>query len=315
MNIEEFQKLKKLAENNSHEIDDLPEALAVRNWLIDSERIDEGILGSMWAWMKRNLSLRSRKIHNLADEYADELLEEGRAEYAKNKSVKDLAAKYRAGTYNRLSRDIENRMEIIAGEDEDYRELVKVLVNKKNLEVKKKLIKELIGKADPDEAKDLHKYAGELDKEYEQAESNYIKKINKLTSEDMNKFRKIERYVASHFQHDPSRSKLKFIGYDHADEQSELIKIVSVYTKTIVEKTNDGEFNDKNVYRNIVKFLDTYEEMVKHADNNDISRKTSDPIIGKILMKHFKHENPQRIDDLISNAKKEIKAAFLKKHN
>ena len=135
MKIDEFQKYRRIVESekSTHFFKD--ENLSrVHKWLDESGRLDEGILSGIWSWLKRNFSVTARRIHSLADDYEKELGEELRAEWKKTKDPKDLASKFRAGTYNRASRDIAERMEILAEDDQDYRELVRTISNKKTMD-------------------------------------------------------------------------------------------------------------------------------------------------------------------------------------
>jgi len=141
MKFEDFKKYKQIAESASSEtLSKFPEATSIRAWMDETERIDEGLWSSIWRWLKRNLSPTARQIYKLAGEFENELEAELRAEYGKIRDSKDLASKMRASYAGRLSGDIEERMTIVAGDDEVYRELARELVNERTLKAKRRVI-------------------------------------------------------------------------------------------------------------------------------------------------------------------------------
>jgi len=144
MNIDEFNKYKRIVESSSPEmLDGNEEAMKVYTWMEESGRIDEGFFGAIWSWLKRNFSPRARRIYKLADEFGRELKKEMEAEFGRKADSKDMAAQMRSSWAGRISGDIQEKMEIEAGDDDDYRELVRLLVNKKTLEGKKEMLKYL----------------------------------------------------------------------------------------------------------------------------------------------------------------------------
>ena len=119
------------------------DALKVYSWMEETGRIDEGVLGSVWSWLKRNFSPTSRKLHNLADEFGVEIKKEMQAEFDRREDSKNLAAKMRASWAGKISGDIKDRMDIIASDDDDYRKLVTYLINKKTYAAKREMLKYL----------------------------------------------------------------------------------------------------------------------------------------------------------------------------
>ena len=309
MKFEEFDLYKKIVESgNEAMFEKYPEALKVKAWMEESGRIDEGILSGVWSWIKKNFSIKARKIHSLAEEYAKELLEEGRAEFAKTKEPKDLLAKYRAGNYNRLSRDIEERMDVIAADDEDYRELVRTLVNKKNLEIKKSLIRELKGKYDPSDYKKygFSKYERELDAEILKADVEYNKKLEALTNTKKSQYEKILRYITQKFGSLKLGDNIKNeMGLDTLTKQKDFISIVSVYVNELSDMHSSIDFNEKTVYDTIEEIYDVFDDIIKdHGDKHNHHR------IAKIFLrnveKHLKSDKPQKFDVLSKKLKDDV---------
>jgi len=144
MNIDEFNKYKRIVESSSPEmLDGNEKAMKVYAWMEESGRIDEGFFGAIWSWLKRNFSPRARRIYRLADDFGIELKKEMEAEFGRKADSKDMAAQMRSSWAGRISGDIQEKMEIEAGEDDDYRELVRLLINKKTLEGKREMLKYL----------------------------------------------------------------------------------------------------------------------------------------------------------------------------
>ena len=151
----------------------VPEVEKIREWLEETERLDEGIFSSIWRWLKRNLSPTARKLYKLADEFESELEAELRAEYGKIRDSKDLASKMRASYAGRISGDIEERMSIEAGDDDVYRDLARELVNERTLKAKKRVLGSFKGILDDGVRRRL---ATEWDDELEKSEGR-IKKL------------------------------------------------------------------------------------------------------------------------------------------
>jgi hypothetical protein len=135
MKIEEFAKYKKLIDSGETLDDD--RFYQVYEWMENSGRIDEGLWRSVVSWFKRNLSPKSRRLYKLANEYENELKSEIQAEWSSITDRKDFYARVKKLSGMRMSRDLEHRMDILAEDDPDYRELVRILVNKKRLAAKR----------------------------------------------------------------------------------------------------------------------------------------------------------------------------------
>ena len=262
MKIEEFNKLKRLAESIEKEnLSSHPESQKIYEWMVETGRIDEGILGTIWSWMKRNLSIRSRRIHILAKDFANELMEEGRAEYNK---TSDKASKFRAGTYNKLSRDIEEKMEILAADDDDYRELVRLLVNKKTIEVKKALLIEFAGKLDSDEEHELRK--GSSDHEEDRVDREYKEHMKKMSVDKAPQLEKILKFVSAKISSE--KSVFKDAKIVSPKEINEFALMIAGYVNFLSEKDSKVEFDNKTFYNYCKKYVFFVKEMIKYCERN-----------------------------------------------
>lgn len=287
MKIEEFKKYKRLAESQDFEDITSPDVQDVYRWMEESGRLDEGFFSSIWQWMKRNFSITSRRLHSLADDYENELREELRAEWKKTKNPKDLASKFRAGTYNRLSRDIAERMEIIAEDDETYRTLARVLVNKKDLKVKKEILKELSGMIDPEEFNEaLGDIQKDVNRRYSEAEKEYDKVNKTLLVNERKKIDDIVKFMRKKLNDD--KSLFRSIGVSSDADQMEFIKLMYMYVNALSSKVSDVDFDSKNVYANAKEYLDFVREMSKKLENSGMSSEEAVKKVRQTLDKHLK---------------------------
>jgi hypothetical protein len=191
MNIDEFNKYKRIVESSSFEmLDGNEQAMKVYNWMEETGRIDEGFFGAIWSWLKRNFSPRARRIYRLADEFGRELKKEMEAEFGRKADSKDMAAQMRSSWAGRISGDIQEKMQIEAGEDDDYRELVRLLINKKTLEGKKEMLKYL--------DKGLAKTVGvELKKEQQENDKALKEQQSKFTANERKELEDIRKHLAT----------------------------------------------------------------------------------------------------------------------
>ena len=189
MRLENFRKYKKLIESGEADMSD-PTTIKVYEWMTayDLVPINEGLWGAIWGWLKRNFTPTASKIHKLADEFAQELEEEYRAEFEKQSGSKDLASKLRTSYGGRLSQDIEEKMRLAAGDDSDYQELVRTLVTKKTYEVKSRLLDEYQEKLEPEDYADIK---SEIGKASEDVEKEYDDLVSKLSSDQKKDTKKI----------------------------------------------------------------------------------------------------------------------------
>ncbi|MCK9293361.1 hypothetical protein M0P25_04760 [archaeon] len=244
MKIEEFKKYKYLIESELIDINDDEVAASIYKWMDETGRLDEGFWGSIWGWLKRNFSPTARKLHKLADQYEDELMQETRAEFGKEKDRKDIRSKIRTGYYSRMSNDIEERMDIIASDDQDYRELVRILINQKKLKVKKAMLTEFAGVFDEDEA-------DEIKSKYEKEEKNIDAKLkaneDKL-KQNLPDFRKLSDQLNQDIQADGYFRKLL-----DRDQRARFIGVVISYVNTRAEKSDKVTLDEKTLKNTAMK--------------------------------------------------------------
>lgn len=227
MKFEEFKKHKKIAESiDSSDLQKFPEISSVYTWLEQNDRIDEGLWQNIWNWLKKNLSPTGRKLYKLADEFERELEAELRAEYGKIKDSKDLASKMRASYAGRVSGDIEERMSIVAGDDDVYRELSRELVNERTLRAKKRVLGNFSSILDDS---DRRKLTDEWDDELEKTD----KKIRKLFSSDRDVYEKLSNELNRLIE----ANKSLFADIIRTLSQKEyMMKAVIAYTKYLADK-------------------------------------------------------------------------------
>ena len=288
MKIDEFQKYRRIVESekSTHFFKD--ENLSrVHKWLDESGRLDEGILSGIWSWLKRNFSVTARRIHSLADDYEKELGEELRAEWKKTKDPKDLASKFRAGTYNRASRDIAERMEILAEDDQDYRELVRTLINKKDLKVKREILNELSGMIDPEEFKDnLGDIDNDIRKKYRKAEDEYEKASRSLLNSNKDTIKEIEKYLIEKLRNE--KTEFETIDIKTDVDRLEFIKLMYVYVNALSEKITDVEFTPKSIYAIAKEYRNFVKEAAVKLKNKGYDESAAIKMVKKHIDQHLK---------------------------
>jgi hypothetical protein len=211
MRIDEFNKYKRIVESVSDPemVSNNPEMLKVYKWMDTTGRIDEGFFGAIWTWLKRNFSPTARRIYKLADEYGRELKKEMEAEFGRKADSKDLAAQMRSSWAGRISGDIKEKMEIEAGDDDDYIELVRLLVNKETLEGKKAMLKYL-DKADA-------KYFGKkIQEEQKSTEEQINSKTASLNADERTKVEAIRKHLEEQIERSDYKNVLKIAFPDNA---------------------------------------------------------------------------------------------------
>ena len=303
MKFEEFKKYKMMVESQDTELlQQYPEAEKIHAWMEETGRIDEGFWGAIWSWLKRNLSPTARKLNNLADEYEKELEAEMQAEYGKLKNSKDLDAKFRRSFAGRIAEDIDEKMDIVAGDDEDYRELKKNLINKKNLKVKKKLIKELIGRIDPDdldpETQELYKRTGvELDDATRKVDSSFSK-INTQNPETV-------KQASEALRKRMSGEKIYIeMGYDSADKVQGIIKKLLVYQNSLAT-LGAADFTVKAVETTLKNFREFIIAGAKKLESSKLPYKNAILLIVEATEKRLVKDKPVVFSKMQSEVFKE----------
>ena len=303
MKIEEFKKYRKIAESlNEETIEKFPEAIKIKNWLEQTERLDEGIFGSIWGWIKKHFSITARKLINLADEYEKELMAETIAEWKKHSDKDDLASKFRAGSYARLSRDIEEKMEIIAKDDPEYRELVRALINEKNLLVKKSVIRQFTGVLDPSISRRVNR---ETEKALKTATTEREDAFDAMTREGKQKYKSICDYLAQQInQRNKQYAEINIVS---TDSKQEFIKIIVSYVNSLSEKYSDVKFDDKTTLKIANEFIDAVKEISKKLETKNVSYEKALEEVKNLLYIHLNSSKLLQISKLKTDVFKEAK--------
>ena len=309
MKIEEFSKYKSLVESRDFsEIENHPDAERIYSWMEETGRLDEGILQSVWSWLKKHFSIRSKRLHDLADEYEKEVMAEGRAEWERTKNKMDLAAKYRAGSYTKLSRDIEERMEIIAGDDDDYRDLVRKLINKKNMKAKRDLLKLLAGKMEPDDPNlaRIKQDIKEFDEKYQEAREDCDKFLRSLSKPQQDVLTETLKLMERKIRNE-ERTYYNLLELDSEKERREYVENLFYYVNNLSHIDNTVECNAKSVYSMSKKYVDLVKELVKKMERDDVDEEDAIKAIIKSLNIEIMKRKPlpfSKIKDIVyKNAK------------
>jgi len=299
MKIQEFAKYKRLVESRDPELlQGNEKAMKVYSWMEESGRIDEGFWGAIWGWLKRNFSTKAMKIHKLADEFGVEIKKEMEAEFAKQEDPKDKAAKMRVSWAGKISGDIRERMDIEAGDDNDYRELVRHLANKKTLEAKKFCLKYL----DEEYATVEKRKIGKAEKENEKA---LKRTYSSLTADDRNTVDEMRTFLRKEIE----RYKSTFSKAFSKSESEDFIKSLSVYMFKLAQKypkkTKYDEKFASQTLREIEKFIRESADKLKSSKYSveDIIKAVFDSL--KNLMDNS--ENPLEMPSLKKQATEDAK--------
>jgi len=306
MKLDEFKKYRKIAE--SANLQEYPEAERIYKWMEESGRIDEGFWGAIWSWLKRNFSVTARRLHKLANEYEKELTAESRAEYGAMKDSKDLAVKFRKSWAGRVSDEIRDKMDIIASDDSDYRELVRTLINKKNLEVKTAMIKEFSGQMDEEDIDNVKSW---LSKETSDAENAYSNAVRKLSKTKEGSFKTVS--LALNKKINAKRKTYSDIGIKTTKEIEDFISMIIYYVNALSEKNDKIELNEKTANIIMNNYLNVVIELSKKVETSEISKEDAIDAVRHSLDKALKSNKPEEIDKLKSQVLKEASDSLSQK--
>ena len=301
MKLDEFIRYKQEIEtsNVSESLD--KDALKVYSWMEETGRIDEGILGSVWTWLKRNFSPTSRKLHNLADEFGVEIKKEMQAEFDKREDSKNLAAQMRASWAGKISGDIRDRMDIIASDDDDYRKLVTYLINKKTYAAKREMLKYL-------DTVDATEIGRKINKDEKENDIAGRKVMQSLTRDGVKKMNDLIAHLRKEV--DKYRSILG-IRFKSNSESEKFIKLVVEYLfrtqAKYPKKVSLDEKGSSAYLKSIVNMIENISNSFKNLANSqeEVIQVTIDE-----LMKIFKEEKRDAFDlpTLENNVREFVKA-------
>ena len=298
MKIDDFIKYRKLIESDG--FIDNEEASKIYTWMEETGRIDEGLWGTIWSWLKRNLSVTARRLHALANDYEKELTEEIKAEY--NATVnKDLAAKFRKTSGMRLSRDYEDRMDLIAGDDPDYRELVRILINKKNVAVKRAMITEFAGKMDPDDVDDIKKELTIEDKKLtKKEEENYNRRFKDKDVE----LRPLIEELRNKVKRDSSFFSKANIST--TEQITRFIQCITLYVYTLSQKDSKIVLDNKTVESIARKYVELVTNLAKKLSNSSVDEDDLKDEAKSMLNKMLKSDKPVSFERIEQDVKKDL---------
>ena len=297
MKLEEFKKYKKIVESRRPEsLQNYEEAVKIQQWMLDSGRIDEGFWGSIWSWLKRNFSVTGARLSNLAEEYEKELIEETRAEYD-TLAAPTIASKIRRSNYSKLSRDIEERMNIIAGDDEDYRELARTLINKKDIKVKKLMLSEYGGKMDPSELSSLKSY---VDEEETKNEKEYNAAFKKASKETQDLIKDNVDYLKRKIGDD--RKYYSQADVDSPEAALVLGKALGLYITILGQRDKTISLDNKTILSYSKMFVEAVIELSKKLESSEVSLEAAIRAVKNALYKGMQQDKPETFDKLKATA-------------
>ena len=297
MTIEEFKRYKKIAESKDYELlNTFPEAQKVYQWMEDTGRVDEGFWGAVWSWLKKNFSPTARKLHKLANDFEKEYTAESRAEYGTMKNSKDLAAKFRRSFAGKVSEEIEEKMSIVAGDDDDYRELSRLLINKKKLKVKKSMIIEFSGNLDPEDAEEMIQDTTKKESVNDSKMDGVIRKLtNQPKIKEINE--ELRKKVFS------SKNTYAELGYDTTEKLEKLIGVIICYQNAL-EIKGKVEFNSKTAKKTLDDFAKFVIEGARKIQKGNITKQQAISAIVNVTETMMKDENPLTFEKMRSEVYK-----------
>lgn len=292
MKLEEFRQYKNILESDVEMLSIYPEAERVYRWMEKTGRIDESFWGAIWSWLKRNFSPTARKLHSLAEDYEKELTSEIEAEYGRLKNSKDLESQFRRSFAGRVADDIEDKMLLVAGDDDDYRELARVLVNKKKLRVKKKMLVQFSGRMDPEDVKGLE---DEIKRDMDKAESDYERVVMKISRDKREQFKEISQDL--HNRIIGTKRKFEELGYTSNEKIERLVRMV-IYYQNALEVQQNGSFTVKASRKTLDDYLTFVLDIAKKLERGKVSKDEAILATVKAAEYYMKSEKPQTFDKM-----------------
>ena len=251
MKFDKFQEYKKLIESADYSISDsTPEFMKVYEWMVlngNIEPLNEGLWNNVWGWIKKHFSPTAIILYKMAGEYAKELDQELRAEYGKT-DTKNLAAKMRASYGAKLSSAIEEKMDLEAGDDEHYRELVRALITKKSYEVRKKILEEYEDRFEGFDAPRLKK---ELEDGFDEALSREDKVMAALSGA-VESYKEVARLLSKKIESESNVYKPIIKGNLEKDH---FVAAITAYTERLNKLESGKGFTPKIAIKNAEELL------------------------------------------------------------
>lgn len=300
MKLDNFLKYKHIVETeNLDSFREDKDAMQVYEWLNDSGRLNETILGSIWKWIKKNFSPTSLKLHKLADEYAVELEKEIRAEHDSKGDIADAIRNSTRG--GDLSDLIKQKMYTVAEDDVDYKELASSLINLKTYEIQNQLIAEYEGKFSntSKSGKDLAKLKAEVEENGKIYHAEYQKANAKAGAEDKAKGKALSEMLHKETEKSPANKVIK-------NKIQATMAIEGILAHML--KHHSKNINDKNfdlTTTNAKNLLDSYVNIVDKNYRSIMSEFSVDEDTAK------KELRKKTVDALVSDNIKDFNEKFI----
>jgi hypothetical protein len=198
MNLQSFKHARELYLNESlkkEENERLYEFFAEK--YSNAEMLNEGLFGSMISWFKKNFSPRAAKIRKLGKDYRSWLMAEYGSEYKGGDSDSALDKFLKS---EKLSADIEEQINAVAGDDESYRDLAKKVILENKIKAKKDFSTKILG---PNSTV-TKKYAAEEDR----AIADVKNIMEDLSKEDTKTFKEQLKELTAYIKKDGKKSEI-----------------------------------------------------------------------------------------------------------
>ena len=192
-------------------------------------------------------------------------------------------------------------MYLIAGDDDDYRELVKTLINKRKLKVKKKLLKEFSSEMDPDDVKDI---GNDIDKDMTSANKNYDSVINRLSEDKQKTFKEATNKLNSKISSE--KSKYQRLGFTSRESVENLVKTV-IYYQNALSEAGKAEFTTKEIEKTLNNFYNFVLEGSKKLESSKIKIDEAIKAVVKATLNFMNQDKPQPFEKMGSQVFKSAK--------
>jgi hypothetical protein len=197
MNLESFKKARESYFNeslNKEEAEELYEFFTEKYFFAES--LNEGIFTSMVNWFKRNFSPKASKIRSLGNDYKSWLL----AEYNSSYKGDDENSLDKFLKSEKISSDIEEKINATAGDDDTYQMLAKNVILENKIKAKKEFSTKILGS----DSKLTREYASAADK----ASSDVENVLEDLSSEDTKTFKERLKELTVFIKKDGKNSEI-----------------------------------------------------------------------------------------------------------
>lgn len=180
MNLNSFKEIREKYMNESLEYSENPRLYEFFSNKYDIP-LNEGIFNSVVNWFRKNFSPTARKIQNLGIEYYNWLTSEYEATYKGGEDDESELSKFLKS--EKISSDIEQQINDVAGDVEAYKELARKTIAKYKIKAKKDFSNSLLGPKSY--------VTQEFDKSYTIADKDLRAQQEEMTAEQSKTFKKL----------------------------------------------------------------------------------------------------------------------------